>query len=217
MDKHKVAIVIPAYNEQKTIYKVVESVKKNGVVIVVNDASIDDTAKIASKAGAVLVHHDKNKGYDEALNSGFSKANELGCEIIITFDADGQHDPNIIKEFIMLITNGCDIVIGIRSKFQRVSEYIFSWVSKYKWGIHDPLCGMKGYNTKAYKQLGHFSSYNSIGTELCIFSQKYGFKIVQVPIKVHDRIDKPRMGSRLSANMKILIALFNSRNINKYI
>lgn len=217
MDKHKVAIVIPAFNEQETIYNVVKSVKENGIVIVVNDASKDDTGKIASKAGAVIVHHDKNKGYDEALNSGFLKASELGCEIVITFDADGQHDPHIIKEFIMLINNDCDIVIGIRNKFQRASEHIFSWVSKYKWGIHDPLCGMKGYSTKVYKQLGHFSSYSSIGTELCIFSQKYGFKIVQVPIKVHDRIDKSRMGSRLSANIKILTALFKSRNINKYI
>lgn len=215
MDKHQVAIVIPAYNEENTIYDQVHSVKENGVVIVVNDASIDNTEKKALKAGAVVVNHKSNKGYDGALNSGFLKANELGCQIIITFDADGQHDPTIIKNFIMLINNGYDVVIGVRGKFQRVSEHIFSWVSKFKWGIEDPLCGMKGYSANVYKKLGHFSSYNSIGTELCIFSQKFGYKIVQIPVKVNDRNDYSRMGGRLSANIKILKALFNARKIKK--
>ena len=217
MDKHKVAIVIPAFNEQDTIYGEVQSVKDNGIVIVVNDASIDDTEKRALKAGAIVVNHKVNKGYDGALNSGFIKANELDCDIIITFDADGQHDPYVIKKFIMLLNSGYDVVIGIRSNFQRLSEYIFSWVSKFKWGINDPLCGMKGYSAKVYKKLGHFSSYESIGTELCIFSQKFGFKIVQIPVQVQDRIDNSRMGGRLAANIKILSALFHSRNIKKYI
>ncbi len=213
MDEHKVAIVIPAFNEQDTIYKEVQSVKENGIVIVVNDASIDDTEKRAIKAGAIVVSHKINKGYDGALNSGFMKANELDCDIIITFDADGQHDPHAIKKFIMLINSGYDVVIGIRSNFQRISEHIFSWVSKFIWGIHDPLCGMKGYSRKVYEKLGHFSSYESIGTELCIFSQKFGFKIVQIPVQVQDRTDNSRMGGRLTANLQILCALFNSRHI----
>ena len=214
MDKHKVAIVIPALNEQETIFSVVQSVKEYGIVIVVNDASQDQTNKEAKKAGAIVINHEINRGYDGALNSGFLKACELGCEVIITFDADGQHDPLNINEFIMLIDNGNDVVIGIRSNFQRASEYIFSWVSNFKWGIRDPLCGMKAYSSEVYKQLGYFSSYNSIGTELSIFSQKYGFKIAQIPIKVHDRAGKSRMGTRLSANIKILKALFDSRNIS---
>ena len=217
MEKHKVAIVIPAFNEQDTIYNEVKSVKENGIVIVVNDASIDDTEKRALKAGAIVVNHKINKGYDEALNSGFIKANELDCDIIITFDADGQHDPYVIKKFIMLLNSGYDVVIGIRSNFQRLSEHIFSWVSKFKWGINDPLCGMKGYSSKVYKKLGHFSSYESIGTELCIFSQKFGFKIVQIPVQVQDRVGNSRMGGRMTANIKILYALFNSRHIKKYI
>lgn len=213
MDKHKVAIVIPALNEQETIYSVVQSVKEYGIVIVVNDASKDQTEREANKAGAIVINHNINRGYDGALNSGFLKANELGCEAIITFDADGQHDPLNIKEFLMLIDSDNDVVIGIRSNFQRASEHIFSWVSILKWGIKDPLCGMKAYSVKVYKQLGCFSSYNSIGTELSIFSQKHGYKIAQIPIKVHDRVGKSRMGTRLSANIKILRALFNSRNI----
>ncbi|MAO34191.1 MAG: hypothetical protein CMD03_05490 [Flavobacteriales bacterium] len=215
MDKHQVAIVIPAFNEEDTIYNEVQSVKEDGVVIVVNDASVDDTEKKARKAGAIVINHKSNKGYDGALNSGFLKANELGCEIIITFDADGQHDSSMIKKFIILINSGYDVVIGIRGRFQRLSEHIFSWVSILKWGIRDPLCGMKAYSAKVYKELGHFSSYDSIGTELCIFSHNLGFKIIQIPVEVHDRSDDSRMGGRVSANIKILSALFNTRNIKK--
>lgn len=217
MDKHQVAIVIPAFNEEVTIYNQVQLVKEYGLVIVVNDASTDNTEQKALKAGAIVINHKINKGYDGALNSGFLNAHELGCEIIITFDADGQHDPGTIKKIITLINNGYDVVIGVRSKFQRSSEYIFSWVSKFKWGIQDPLCGIKGYRIDVYKKLGHFSSYESIGTELSIFSHNLGFKIIQIPVKIFDRIDKPRFGSKLSTNIKILCALFNSRNIKKTI
>ena len=75
----------------------------------------------------------------------------------------------------------------------------------------------EGHSSKVYKKLGHFSSYESIGTELCIFSQKFGFKIVQIPVQVQDRVGNSRMGGRMTANIKILYALFNSRHIKKYI
>ena len=215
MEKHKVAIIIPAFNEEFTIYNQVKSVKRYGDVIVVNDGSTDHTENEALKAGAIVVNHNLNMGYDRALNSGFFKANQLGCKIIITFDADGQHDAKIVKKFITLLQDGYDVVIGVRDKFQRVSEYIFSWVAKLKWGIKDPLCGLKGYNVEVYRRFGYFSTYDSIGTELCISSYKSGFKIFQTPIKIYERSDNSRIGNKVYANIKILYALFNVRNINK--
>jgi len=214
MDKHQVAIVIPAFNEEVTISDVVQSVKEYGVVIVVNDASTDDTGKKACKAGAIVINHKNNKGYDGALNSGFFKANELGCEIIITFDADGQHSSDLIEKYIFLIKSGSDVVIGIRDKFQRISEYIFSKIAKAKWGIVDPLCGMKAYHINVYKKLGYFDSFNSIGTELSIFSAKSKMKIKQIPIVINKRSDKPRFGNKVSANLTILQSLFT--NFNRY-
>ena len=85
MDKYQIAIVIPAFNEEATIFNVVQSVKKYGAVIVVDDASTDETKKIAKNAGAIVVSHQKNKGYDGALNSGFAKADELNYKAIIRF------------------------------------------------------------------------------------------------------------------------------------
>ena len=61
MDKHQVAIVIPAFNEEDTIYNEVQSVKEDGVVIVVNDASVDDTEKKARKAGAIVINHKQQR------------------------------------------------------------------------------------------------------------------------------------------------------------
>ena len=208
MDKYQVVIVIPAFNEEATIYGVVQSVKKYGAVVVVNDASTDETKNLAERAGAILVNHTENKGYDEALNSGFIKAKELNCNVVITFDADGQHNQESIKNYIDLLGQGFDIVIGTRDKFQRISEYIFSWAAIWRWGVKDPLCGMKAYHINVFNQLGYFDSYGSIGTELTIYAAHQNIKIAQPPIKIKDRKDEPRFGGGFSANMIILRALW---------
>ncbi|MBL7005430.1 MAG: glycosyltransferase family 2 protein [Gammaproteobacteria bacterium] len=209
MEKHQVAIVIPAFNEENTIFSVVQSVKRYGTAIVVNDASTDRTQEMAEKAGAITIMHENNKGYDGALNSGFAKAEELSCYMVVTFDADGQHNANLLEEYIQLIDSGFRVVIGNRDKFQRVAEYIFSWVARAKWGIVDPLCGMKAYHIDVYKNLGYFDSYNSIGTELSIFASKSSISIAQLPIMINKRVDKPRFGNRISSNIRILKAIFH--------
>ena len=125
MDKYQVAIVIPAFNEESTISNVVHSVKEYGVVIVINDASTDNTKKVAKEAGAVVVSHNKNKGYDGALNTGFVKAEELNFDAIITFDADGQHNPMALPQYIKFLKEGIALVLGVRPNTQRFSEFIF--------------------------------------------------------------------------------------------
>jgi len=208
MDKYKIAIVIPAFNEEATIFDVVQSVKEYGAVIVVNDASTDNTEQEAIRAGAVMVNHKKNKGYDGALNSGFIKAKELNCDAVITFDADGQHSLESIEEYIDLLEQGFAVVIGIRNRFQRVSESIFSWVAVRRWGIEDPLCGMKAYHIDVFDQLGFFDSYKSIGTELSIFAAHQNIKIAQQHVKIRGRQDGPRLGGRIFTNMVILRSLW---------
>src|SRR5713101_5594916 len=103
MDRYRVGIVIPAFNESATIVSVVQSAGRYGGAIVVDDGSTDNTAELAIHAGAVVVSHGRNRGYDAALNTGFKRAAELGTEIIITVDADGQHDPSLIQKFVHAI------------------------------------------------------------------------------------------------------------------
>ncbi|MBU2538878.1 MAG: glycosyltransferase family 2 protein [Proteobacteria bacterium] len=210
MERHRIGIVIPALNEAATIGWVVSNVLPYGVPIVVDDGSRDETGEAASSLGASVVRHPANRGYDQALNSGFSHAEALGCEYVITMDADGQHDPTILHEFIQALDNGADVVIGVRDRHQRLAEYIFAWVAAKKWGISDPLCGMKAYRINIYKELGHFDSYDSIGTELALYAAKNGKHIAQLPVKTRERIDAPRFGRRFSANRRILYALWAS-------
>jgi glycosyltransferase involved in cell wall biosynthesis len=110
----KVGIVIPAYNEAKTIGGIVSRAKKYGAVVVVNDASRDNTAAVAKKAGAVVVTHPQNRGLGAALRTGFDAALKRGFDIIVTIDADGQHKPEEIPKLISKVGEGYDFVLGSR-------------------------------------------------------------------------------------------------------
>jgi hypothetical protein len=130
----------------------------------------------------------------------------LECDVIMTFDADGQHSVSVVDDYLSEIESGADVVVGIRNRRARFSESIFSFISKKLWNINDPQCGMKAYRCQVVKCLGHFDSYGSIGTELCIFAAKNNFKIAQVQFKAQERIDEPRFGNFWGANWKIFRA-----------
>lgn len=207
MDRSRIALVIPAYNEAGTIFDVVKAASVYGQPIVVNDCSSDATAEIAKRAGAIVVSHAKNMGYDGALNSGFAEAQHGGYECIITLDADGQHDPTLLTRFIEALEQGADLVLGVRNKRPRLAEHVFALYARARYGIHDPLCGMKAYKHSVYEGLGHFDSYKSIGTELALYGIRTGFAFHQIPFEVRDRIDRPRFGRALSANLRIFRAM----------
>ncbi len=207
MDRSRLGIVIPALNESATISGVVEAAARYGVPIVVDDGSTDDTARLAKQAGAVVVSHERNRGYDAALDSGFRKAAELGSDCIITLDADGQHDPSLIQQFIAEIDAGAEIVVGIRSSRQRLAEHLFAGYARLRFGIEDPLCGMKAYRRAVYQALGHFDSYGSIGTELTMFAARRGYRLAQVPFDVRERLGQSRFGPVVMGNYKIIRAL----------
>jgi glycosyltransferase involved in cell wall biosynthesis len=208
MDRHRVAIVIPAFNEENTISKVIKEANKFGKVIVINDGSKDKTSKIAKKAGAIVKNHKTNKGYDAALNTGFKTAAKLKTSFIITLDADGQHKTELIKKFTDLLESGATIVIGVRNKKNRFAEHLFSFYTKYRYNILDPLCGLKGYRLEAYKLFGYFDNYKSIGTQLMIKNIILGKSFKQVYFNVKNRDGKAKFGNLIVGNLKILRSLF---------
>lgn len=207
MDRSRVGIVIPALNESTTITDVVRGARSYGVPIVVDDGSTDATANLAKQSGAVVVSHLENSGYDRAINSGFTKAAEIGCEIVITVDADGQHNPMLIQKFIDTIDAQADVVIGIRSRKQRLAEHIFAMYTRLCFGIKDPLCGIKAYRISIFKALGHFDSYGSIGTELSLYAARSGYQIHQIAFLVRERQGRSRFGAVMSANTRIFRAM----------
>ena len=181
MVRSSTAIIIPAFNEEKNIGSVILNAKNFGDVIVIDDFSQDKTKIIAQNSGAKVISHNLNMGYSKALNTGFSFASSLNYDFLITLDADGQHDPNMLLCFQQALENGADCVLGYRDEKQRFAEILFSVFTKAKWGILDPLCGLKGYRLDLYLKLGCFDKHNLIGTELMLFAAKHRAKIIQVP------------------------------------
>ena len=205
---NQLAIIIPAFNEESTIKSVIKSVSLIGKVIIIDDGSVDNTVMNAAKAGAFVHSHSINLGYDEALNTGFEIAKKLGYQFIITMDADGQHDPNSLIKIKQNLLDGYDLVVASRDQKQRFSEYLFSLYSGMRWSIKDPLSGLKGYKISLYNDLGHFDSYNSIGTELLFYALKNKYDVCQIETKVRPRQDFSRFGKSFISNLKVLRAMF---------
>lgn len=210
MERSRVACIIPAYNEEASIQKVIQSVSSVCVPIVVDDGSCDLTYDISLASDAIVVKHELNKGYEQALESGFKRALNDGFNYAVTIDGDGQHDASVISRFIDALDNGADVVIGIRDKKQRFAEHVFAFLSSLRWGIKDPLCGMKAYKIELYKELGYFDSFSSVGTELAFFGARKDKKIKQLDLKTYDRKGRSRFGSSISANYKIMRIIFKS-------
>ena len=205
---NQLAIIIPAFNEESTIKSVIKSVSLIGKVIIIDDGSIDNTVTNAAEAGAFVHSHSTNLGYDKALNTGFQIAEKLGYQFDITMDADGQHDPNSLIKMKQILLDGYDLVVASRDQKQRFSEYLFSLYSGMRWSITDPLSGLKGYKISLYNDLGHFDSYNSIGTELLFYALKNKYDVCQIETKVRPRQDFSRFGKSFISNLKVLRAMF---------
>lgn len=205
----KLALVIPALNESKTIRNVISNASNYGQAIVVDDGSTDDTGQIAIDSGAILVKHSVNQGYDYALASGIKKAVDDGYEFVITIDADGQHQAESISSILNRLAAGADMVIGIRDHHQRVTETLFSFVSRLLWKIQDPLCGLKGYKVSRLSIIKPLWTYNSVGTELALLGSRLGWQIEQIPIGTAKRVGASKFGNGIRANWIIFTALIN--------
>ena len=153
-------------------------------VIVVDDKSTDETIKEV-KNRCNIISTQVNLGYDSALERGILEAIKIKSEIIITFDADGQHPAELIETIFNLIEKeGLEIVVGCRDKLPRISEEIFSFYSSLKYGIRDLTCGMKGYSTKFLntvvfpRLINHSYIYSSQGLKRKAKSIKFKKRIV---------------------------------------
>jgi glycosyltransferase involved in cell wall biosynthesis len=204
----RAAIVIPALNEAATIAEVVSAVRSHGEVIVVDDGSTDDTGRLARAAGATVVRHDANRGYDPALASGFAHAASAGCDVLISFDADGQHDPALVARMLAPIAAGAaEIVLGARPAPARFSEWLFGGYVRARYGIPDILCGLKAFSASVYRTHARAAERRSINTALALAALRHGARWASVPVPFRPRRDRPRFGSWLQANGRILSAL----------
>jgi glycosyltransferase involved in cell wall biosynthesis len=179
----------------------------HGVPIVVDDASADNTADVARRAGAIVVQNSTNYGYDVAINQGFRYAHQIGMEFVVTADGDGQHSAASIGAALAELENGADLVVGYRPKMGRISEFLFAAITRRRFGIIDPLCGLKGYRMALYRELGYFASHSSIGTELMLFGVSRGCRLAQIGVPIAKRNGRSRFGHVFSGNLKIMRAI----------
>jgi glycosyltransferase involved in cell wall biosynthesis len=205
----KSAILIPAYNEATSIGHVVRAVSPFGVPIVVDDCSTDGTGEIAGEAGASVVRHQENRGYDGALQTGFEQAASMGVDLVVTFDADGQHGADTLERMLSPLRSGeADIVLGIRARSARFSEMLFSLYTNLRFGVRDILCGLKAYRMELFHEHGRFDGTRSIGTELALFALREGYLHATVPVAIYPRASgSARFGRLMQANLRILRAM----------
>ncbi|MFC1776854.1 glycosyltransferase family 2 protein [Pseudomonadota bacterium] len=184
----KVTAIVPAFNEARRITSTLIAIRQFvDEVIVVDDASTDETALTARSTGATVVTHNKNKGYIEAIKTGFM--NTSG-DIVITFDADGEFLAQEIPELIKPIIKGeADMVQGHRKFVVRPSEKVITWFAQRKTDVGDSGTGLRAIRADLAKTL------QLKGACICgIFSLEVAFKggrIKEIPISLQD-IDKPR-------------------------
>lgn len=198
-----VAVVIPAYNEERFIGSVVLKVRKFPVqVIVVDDGSSDDTRDVALAAGATVICHTANRGKGQALNSGFAEARKLNPAAIVMIDGDGQHLPEQMEKLVRpILEQGADIVIGSRylQKPEGVPAHrvlghrFFNLVTRTTSGVKasDSQSGYRAFSPKAYNaDLFHTSNF-TVESEMQFLAREHGLKVVDVPITIR-YTDKPK-------------------------
>ncbi len=191
----KIVAVIPALNESKRIRSVVEGTGKFvECVIVVDDGSSDDTALVAQRAGAMVVRHGENCGAGAATMTGMEAARTLGAEVIVTLDADEQHDPNDIPSLLQpIVADQADIVFanrfGQRNRIPLVRRFfnaignLVTFATTGRW-VNDSQCGFKAFGPRAVREARIRMSGYEFCTELVRESVQKHWRVAEVPIKV---------------------------------
>jgi glycosyltransferase involved in cell wall biosynthesis len=192
-----IVIGIPAYNEEKNIARIIVKLQELAdKIIVCNDGSSDSTGIIAEKMGAIVVNHPKNLGYGAGIRSIFLKASELDSDILVTFDADGQHRVEDIQTVLEpIIKNEADIVIGSRflsgdnknvPAYRKVGIKTITNITNTSTNLNltDSQSGFRAYNKKVLKDIVPSEYGMGVSTEILIKASKREYKIKEVPITV---------------------------------
>jgi glycosyltransferase involved in cell wall biosynthesis len=186
-------IIIPAYNEEGTISKIVASCLQYGPAVVIDDGSADRTAAAAQSAGAHVIRHGENRGYAAALRTGYSYALGRGHNCIVQLDADGQHDPrHILRMIKTVLSGGYDVAIGSRYfhgypvEFSKAVGVMFFrlvvWIATGM-KLTDPTSGYQCLNRKAMEHcLNNPTEYPDANAIIGLHGA--GLRITEIPVRM---------------------------------
>jgi glycosyltransferase involved in cell wall biosynthesis len=224
--KQRVAVIVPAYNEEHTIGGVVRNIKALGEVyhaIVINDNSNDRTSFIARQEGAIVIDLACNLGIGGAVQTGFRYAAANEYNACVQVDGDGQHPTEEIPYlFKTLVEEKCDLVIGSRfivktdydiSCMRKIGIQIISLFLRLSTGmsIKDPTSGFRAINMKAIGLFAKEYPQDFPEPESLIFAHKYRFKVKEVSIEMKNRMHGTSSITSLKAGyymIKVLLAMF---------
>jgi glycosyltransferase involved in cell wall biosynthesis len=192
-----IVVGIPAYNEEASIAKVIVLARQFAdKVVICDDGSKDLTGKIAQSLGAEVIVHEANVGYGAALRELFDKAREIGADVLVTLDADGQHDPASIPQLVSAIQAGADVAIGSRL----VGSASFTGPGRRKLGvrmiskatdistdqgIRDAQSGFRAYGKRAMAELRPAEMGMGASVEILVKSAQLGLRVTEVPVDVN--------------------------------
>jgi len=192
----KTVVAIPAFNEERTIAKVIIRAKAYvDKVVVVDDGSHDDTVLIAQTLGAVVLTHEKNLGKGAALRDCFEWAKGVGADVLVTIDADGQHDASQIPVLLNAIRmKKADVVIGSRSTrptgmawHRWLGVRALDMATRVKVGarVVDAQSGFRAYSRRAIENLVATEYGMGVDSEIIMRAHRAGMRIVEVPVSMH--------------------------------
>lgn len=223
--RKEVLVIIPAYNEEHSIERVLEALEQPPIadfsdILVINDASVDRTPLIVKKHGHILVTHICNLGYGSAIQVGYKYAIRRGYKYVIQMDADGQHDPgNVLRIYERLKQEDApDIVLGSRfledseeyptSALKRVAYAMFRLMLRLFTGrkISDPTTGLQGLSRRAVLCYSKFNQFDYTYPDANMIMQMLllGFKVVEVPAVMYQRY----LGKSMHSGLKPVIYMF---------
>ena len=198
-----IALVIPAYNEAGSIAHVIATLPDDveGLPvrpIVVDDGSSDDTIERAREAGAAAVHLPLNRGQGAALRTGYRLALATGARVVVTMDADGQHQPSELPRVVRPVVEGtADVVNGSRvlgaadpaHAARALGIKLFAWALSLLTAsrVTDPACGYRAVRTEALRDL-EFRQDQFHNSEFILEASKRKLRAVEVPVTVSTRI-----------------------------
>jgi glycosyltransferase involved in cell wall biosynthesis len=174
-----VAVVVPAHNEAERIRSASQEVTTPYPVLVVDDGSTDDTASAARSAGASVIRQPENRGYIAALKRGFR---ETGSEIVVTFDADGEHRADDIATLVDPVAQDrLDLVLGARSEIPRPSERVLNGLARRRVPVRDSGTGFRAVRRSLAVDLDLDTAW-TCGT-FVLEAAEEGARIGEVPIR----------------------------------
>jgi len=202
VDKHKIMVLIPTHNEEKTIGQVIKEVKENlplADIVVVDGESTDSTREKARSLGAVVLELSHSLGIGGGVETGFRFADLRGYDTVVRVDGDGQHDPKEIGKLMEVVLNGgADIAIG--SRYVRGGDYkaslarmlntkLFSLVVSGIIGqkITDTTSGFQVVNREVVRFFSRNYLFDYSEVEALVLLKKAGFRIVEIPVSMKER------------------------------